>query len=211
MERKKLAVLLIVVISGGVFSVFLVNQLFFSFNPGDRYEWQTLDYMNVPFTNKSYINSWNEGYSETASAPWGFAHNGLDFFFNDSAPVIAMTPGQVQAIEFREFDEPVNKYHIKLHIRFNSEIVLVYGFEPWTNVESEAKVQQNKLSISVGDWVALGDNLAEFVAYEGSAHIHLDFLLNNNQICPKTYFSTEGYNKMMDMIQTFHPTWELCY
>ena len=183
----------------------------FFFNPGDRYQWQTLDYMDVPFTNKTYIHSWNEGYSETDTAPWGFVHNGLDFFFNNSAPVIAMAPGQVWSIDFRDFGGDQNRYHIKLSIRFNREILLTYGFEPWTIVESEARVQEDKLTVNVGDWVNIGDTIAEFVAYHESAHIHWDFEVNGQHVCPQNYFSTDGYNTMMDLIHTYHPTWDMCY
>ena len=214
MNRKRLAIILIIIIivaTGGILSTYLLYQMGFFFDPGERYDWQKLDYMGAPFINKSDLTAWNEGYSESDSCPWGFTHNGLDFFFNDSAPVLAMAPGQVFTIDFVDTGASVNRYHIRINIRFSREIVLNYGFEPWTNNENDARKQLEQLQINVGDWVNIGDKIADFVAYNESAHIHFDIKLNGNQVCPKDYFSDDAYNKTMDLIHFYNPSWEMCY
>ena len=214
MNRKRLAIILIIIIivaTGGILSTYLLYQMGFFFDPGERYDWQKLDYMGAPFINKSDLTAWNEGYSESDSCPWGFTHNGLDFFFNDSAPVLAMAPGQVFTIDFVDTGASVNRYHIRINIRFSREIVLNYGFEPWTNNENDARKQLEQLQINVGDWVNIGDKIADFVAYNESAHIHFDIKLNDNQVCPKDYFSDDAYNKTMDLIHFYNPSWEMCY
>ena len=210
--RKKLIIIIVIIIAiGGVFSIYLLNRAGFFFNPGDRYDWATLDYMGAPFTNQSYIHAWNEGYSESNNCPWNFTHNGLDYFFNNSAPVLAMAPGQVWSLDFVDTGAVENKYHVRLDIRFNSEIVLHYGFEPWTNVEADARKQLDDLPIKVGDWVKIGDKIADFIAYHESAHIHFDVELNGVQVCPKDYFSEAAYNVSMDLIHFYNPTWDMCY
>ncbi|TES96087.1 MAG: hypothetical protein E3J90_08695 [Promethearchaeota archaeon] len=214
MNRKRLAFIIIIVIivaTGGIISTYLLYQIGFFFNPGNRYDWQNLDYMETPFINKSYINAWNEGYSESDNCPWGFTHNGLDFFFNHSAPVLAMAPGQVWSIDFVDTGAAENKYHIRISIRFSREIELRYGFEPWTNNENDARKQLEQLQIKVGDWVNNGDKIADFVAYNESAHIHFDIDLNGNQVCPKDYFSDDAYNKTMDLIHFYNSSWGMCY
>ena len=35
--------------------------------------------------------------------------------------------------------------------------------------------------------------------------------LNGNQVCPKDYFSDDAYNKTMDLIHFYNPSWEMCY
>jgi hypothetical protein len=214
MNRKRLAFIIIIVIivaTGGIITTYLLFQIGFFFNPGNRYDWQNLDYMGTPFINKSYITAWNEGYSESDDCPWGFSHKGLDFFFNDSAPVLAMAPGQVWSIDFVDTGAVENKYHIRIGIRFSREIELRYGFEPWTNNENDARKQLEQLQINVGDWVDIGDKIADFVAYNESAHIHFDIVLKGNQVCPKDYFSVDAYNKTMDLIHFYNPSWEMCY
>jgi len=123
-----------------------------------------------------------------------------------------MAPGQVWSINFVDTGADENRYHIGIDIRFNREIVLNYGFEPWTNNENDARKQLEQFQINVGDWVNIGDKIANFVAYEeGGAHIHFNIDLNGNPVCPKDYFSDDDYNKTMDLIHSYNPTWELCY
>jgi len=61
MNKKKLAIIIIIIIiivaAGGIISTYLLYQMGFFFNPGNKYDWQNLDYMEVPFINKSYINA----------------------------------------------------------------------------------------------------------------------------------------------------------
>ena len=73
MNRKKLAIIIIIVAVGGIISTYLLYQTGFFFNPGERYDWQNLDYMEAPFINKSNLTAWNEGYSESDNCPWGFS------------------------------------------------------------------------------------------------------------------------------------------
>ena len=122
-----------------------------------------------------------------------------------------MAPGQVWDVDFVDTGDTVNKYHIRINIRFNKDIILHYGFEPWTNEENKARQQLDDLHIKVGDWVTIGEPIASFVAFQESAHIHFDVELGGVQVCPKNYFSESGYNKSMDLIHNFHSTWEMCY
>lgn len=211
MEKRTKVILIIFIILGSGISIFILSRLGFFFTSGGRYDDSKLDYMSVPWKNMSDINSWNEGYSESDDCPWGFEHNGLDFFFNDSVPVIAMAPGLVESIEFVDTEADENRYHIRVNIRFNREVVLGYGFEPWTGDKEKAEKQLDDLEIQEGDWVKKGEKIADFVAYDDSAHIHFGLNLNNEAVCPKDYFSEEGYEEMMDLIHKYHPDWKLCY
>ena len=92
------------------------------------------------FFFKDFKIAFNEGYSESASCPWGFEHNGLDYFFNNGSNVIAAAPGQIWEIENHE-GEGNNKYHVRIWIRFNKSTVLGYNFEPWTTKEADRNKQ----------------------------------------------------------------------
>ena len=80
MKRKILVIIIIILVIGGILSFYLLNKAGIFFNPGNRYDWENLVYMDVPFTNQTFIHAWNEGYSESDSCPWGFTHNGLVYF-----------------------------------------------------------------------------------------------------------------------------------
>jgi len=211
--KKKFIILLIfsIIIVLGLSGViyFLYNGGFF-FNPGDRYEWSKLDYMDIIYENRSDIRTCPLGYSETEDCPWDFIHNGLDFAFRNETNVIAAAPGQVQEIEKHDYEGP-NKYHVRIWIRFNRQIRLGYNFEPWTDKESEREKQIEMFQVEIGDWVYQGQVIAKFLECNEYAHIHFDVIENHNRYCSSKYFSTEGYVEIMELIQSYYPTRQLCY
>ncbi|MFX0059946.1 MAG: hypothetical protein ACFE8J_16745 [Candidatus Heimdallarchaeota archaeon] len=210
MKKVYLIILIVFIVGVGIFITFMLYRAGFFFNPGNRYDSSNLNYMGVLFVNESDINAFNEGYSESDVCPWNFTHQGLDFFFNNNSNVIAATPGQVWAIQEHQ-SEGENKYHVRIWIRFNRTIELGYNFEPWTILESNRDKQISMFKVKVGDWVQKGDIIADFLSCNESAHIHFDVVENGKYYCPSKYFSTEGYTQMMNLIQSYHPTWELCY
>ncbi|TXT65097.1 MAG: hypothetical protein BAJALOKI3v1_130001 [Promethearchaeota archaeon] len=90
-------------------------------------------------------------------------------------------------------------------IRFNDTVRLGYNFEPWSTDESDREKQKDMFKVEVGDWVDKGEVIAEFLECNISAHIHFDVVENGNWYCPKQYFSTTGYNEIMDLIEYYHP------
>lgn len=210
MKKALIIILLIVIVIVGLFSTYLLYKVGFFFSAEGRYDDTNLNYMNVLFENKSDINAFNEGYSESVSCPWGFEHNGLDYFFNNGSNVIAAAPGQVWEIENHD-GEGNNKYHVRIWIRFNKSTVLGYNFEPWTTKEADRNKQIDMFKVKVGDWVQEGDVIAKFLQCNESAHIHFDIIESENRYCPKKYFSPDGYNLIMELIHVYHPIWELCY
>ena len=210
---KKKVILVIVLSCFIIISVFTIYFLYKTgsfFTSEGRYDDSNLTSMGVIFENPSDINAFNEGYSTSSACPWGFEHNGIDFFFNNNSNVIAAAPGQVWEIS-NYIGEGENKYHVKLNIRFSNSIMLCYGFEPWTDDEVNRDLQRSMLQVSVGDWVQKGDVIAQFLNCNESAHIHFDVIENNQRYCPTKYYSPDGYTTMMDLIHSYHPTWELCY
>ncbi len=212
MARKNVILTLVFffLIVVGSFILYGINRIDIFFDPGDRYYSEKLNYMGVPFKNTSDIRAFNEGYSENNDCPWGFEHRGIDFFFENKSDVLAMAPGLVTEIERHE-ENPPNIYHVRIWVRFNRSVVLGYNFEPWTTIEENREKQISFFNVSVGDWIQKGDVIAKFLQFGDGAHIHFDILENNNYHCPKKYFSTEGYNQMMELIHYFHPDWDLCY
>ncbi len=210
--RKKgiVAVIVIILVAGGVFYYQHKNEI--GFDPEDRYESGRLDYMGVIYENRSDIIAFNEGYSESDNCPWGFVHNGIDFFFRNGSSVIAAAPGRVESIEVRDNGPSVtNRFYIALVIRFNASVIVLYNFEPWTQNSTEKDQQLSLLNVEVGDWVGIGDEIAVFVKAGSGAHIHFGVGSNNQWHCPKQFYSDEAYTELMTMIHSFHPDWDLCY
>ena len=214
MRKGILVTIIIIVLLGAGFGV---TYLYFSwdkitFDSEGRYDSSNLNYMDVIYENRSDIYAFNEGYSESDACPWGFEHNGIDYFLLNDTKVLAAAPGQVQRIEWRDYGEGVeNRYHISMSIRFNNSVEVNYNFEPWTQNGEDKDKQLRMFKVQEGDWVELGQEIARFLYVVESAHIHFDVVENNERSCPRKYFSQEGYDELIAMIKSFNPGWELCY
>jgi len=209
---KVFLIILIIAIAGlGATSLYFYWGIV-TFNAGDRYPSDHLNYMDVIYENRSDIYAFNEGYSDTDSCPWGFKHQGIDYFFLNNSKVLAATPGKIERIEWKDYGETVeNRYHARIWIRFNRSVVIGYNFEPWTQNESDKDKQLAMFKVQIGDWVEQGQEIARFLYISEGAHIHFDVMEKSETSCPKKYFSTEGYTELMEMIHSFHPDWDLCY
>ncbi len=180
------------------------------FDNEGRYDSTNLNYMGVIYTNRSDILNWNGGYSESTSCPWGAVHNGLDFAFKNRSMVQAAAPGLVEEISWTDTGPADNIYMIHVSIRFNETIQIGYVFEPWTTNSSVVDRQIAMLDIEVGDWVAKGDTLGEFLQVGGGAHIHFA-VYDGEATCPRPFFSDDSYTEIMELVHTYQPGWNLCY
>ncbi|MHA1684218.1 MAG: M23 family metallopeptidase [Promethearchaeota archaeon] len=200
----------ILIASAATLLVIFKDNLFFS--AGGRYDDSKLDYMDVIYANQSDIYAFNEGYSETDACPWGFVHNGIDYFFNNDSAVIAAAPGKVTGIVSRDYGASVeNRYHARIIIRFNKSTEIVYNFEMWTNNSADLDHQLALFNVTLGQWVEKGQRIATFLNINSGAHIHFGVEEHYGESCPQKYFSTDGYTEIMSLIHSYHPTWDLCY
>ncbi|MCK5265235.1 MAG: hypothetical protein KAR03_06470 [Candidatus Thorarchaeota archaeon] len=180
-----------------------------TFDNEGRYDSTVLNNMGVIYSNKSDIAMWNDGYSESDSCPWGFIHNGLDYFFFNNSDVIAAGPGLVENIELG-YVANGTVYKVAVHIRFNSTLTIEYGFEGFSTDVAVRAQQAAMIDVEIGDWVAKGDQIGRFNRPTEYDHVHFSVYLND-AICPRLVMGEDDYNEIMSLIQSFHPTWELCY
>lgn len=179
------------------------------FDNEGRYDSSNLNYMGVIYSNRSDILNWNGGYSESTNCPWGRVHNGLDFAFRNDTDVIAAAPGIVEAIEL-SFLVNGTVYKVAVLIRFNSSLMIEYGFEGFSE-DVEVRAQQvAMLDIEEGDWVAKGDVIGQFLQGGGGDHIHFGIYVGE-ATCPVPFFSPDAYAELMELVHSFQPTWNLCY
>jgi len=218
MQKRTSAIVMVVlvIITGIVFSLHFGNN---SHEPEDeadlfdnegRYDSSNLNYMGVIYSNQSDILNWNGGYSESTDCPWGVIHNGLDFAFRNDSTVVFAAPGLVEELHWTDTGPAGNIYAIHVSVRFNESIQVNYVFEPWTTNSTDVDRQISMLDVEIGDWIALGDTLGQFLAVGSSAHIHFA-VYNGEATCPRPFFSDAAYIEMMELVHTYHPDWELCY
>jgi murein DD-endopeptidase MepM/ murein hydrolase activator NlpD len=168
--------------------------------------------MGVIYANRSDMYGYFEGYSETADCPWGFVHNGIDYFFYNNSPVIAAAPGYVEDVSWRENpNTTLNMYNIYVAIRFNATILVRYTFEPFTHVVGDQDKQLSMLTVQEGDWVQKGDVIGRFLHVEDAAHVHFGVTSGNDWLDPEPFFGVSDHTEILGLIGTYHPGWNLSY
>jgi len=213
MNRKICVVLIILILVSGIGALFLLGSHEPDddvFDNGGRYDSTILNNMGVIYTDQSNITYFNDGYSESDSCPWGFVHNGIDYFFHNDSIVIAAAPGVVQSIELA-YLEGTDYYKVGVQIRFNESVWIEYGFEGLANDTSNRAQQATMLGVEVGEWVSKGYEIGRFLRVGEYDHVHFGVYLNDEAICPRRVMGEADYNEIMSLIHSFHPTWELCY
>ncbi|RDE17783.1 MAG: hypothetical protein C4K49_01035 [Candidatus Thorarchaeota archaeon] len=214
MRRKLLVVFVVLVLAVGVGIAFFARDSLLpsTFDPGDRYASDRLDYMGVIYANRSDMYDWRGGYSETTDCPWGRIHNGIDFFFYNDSEVIAAAPGYIEDVSWRENpDTTLNMYNIYVAIRFNATITLRYTFEPFTHIVGDQDRQLSMLTVQEGNWVQKGDMIGRFLAVEDSSHVHFGVVCGNEWIDPKPFYGPSDLAEILEFIHTYQPTWDLSY
>lgn len=179
------------------------------FDNEGRYDSTGLNNMGVIYNNQSDIAMWNDGYSESNSCPWGFIHNGLDYFFLNNSDVIAAAPGLVEDIELG-YVANGTVYKVAVHIRFNSTLTIEYGFEGFSTDVAVRAQQAAMIDVEIGDWVAKGNQIGKFLRPTEYDHVHFSVYVNDG-ICPRLVMGEDDFNEIMSLVHNFHPTWDLCY
>lgn len=152
-----------------------------------------------------------EAYSTDASAPWGFAHNGIDFM-TDSArePVIASANGTITRVDIKRFP-PRNNWQINIALRVTDRYTIGYAIEPMRSDDATGQSQQALIMVSAGQTVLAGDVLGELIGGENGAHIHWG--INDERIgqavCPAPFLSDTQQRELLARIPS-NPD-RLCY
>ena len=217
MSRKKsrairVAIIVGVIVAGGFMIVTIPQLLGYDliFNNGGRYDASILNTMGVIYQDRENITTFNEGYSESSTCPWGFVHNGIDYFFANGSNVLAAAPGQVKELSWRDNGAGVaNRFFIRVNIQFNATVLLGYNFEPWTNFTADKDHQLALIDVAQGDWVVKGQIIGKFLSVS-QGHIHFDVIEKNERHCPSQYFGSSDLAEITGMIHDFH-SWDLCY
>lgn len=167
--------------------------------------------MITPYKNSSDMASINEAFSSTASAPWGFAHDGIDFFPNGNLkPFQAVSSGVVEVVQLMQ-NNITSNWQVNVRIRYNSTYYVEYSFEPFSTVQSDGNTQLANILISVGQNVAQGDIIGNLYTVGSAAHVHFGLYKNGAAICPEPYFTPEARTSILNLLYVVWPGANMCY
>lgn len=174
-------------------------------------EYTPLNYVNTSFISRDGIHTVQNAYSNTTDCPWGYVHEGFDFYFKHDRRVYVAAPGLVKTISLIDRGSGVNRYALNITIQFNSYISTEYIFEIWSNNINDYNTQLSKIYITEGEWIMLGWGIGDFQQFHPSGHVQFSIIENGDRFPLDKYYSPAAYDQMMKLINVYHNWSYLCY
>jgi hypothetical protein len=167
--------------------------------------------MITPYQNISEMSVINEAYSESSSCPWGFIHQGIDFFpVSDLATFRAVSNGTIERID-RFYNTGNGYWQVNLDLRINSVYRVGYAFEPMSSNSADADTQMSNILVTQGQTVTQGQALGRLLVRGGGTHVHFGLYKGNNPICPESYFTEDARNSILLILHRTYPGANICY
>lgn len=167
--------------------------------------------MITPYKNSFDMSSINEAFSSTASAPWGFVHDGIDFSPNGNLkPFQAVSSGVVEVVMLMQNNISSN-WQVNVRIKYNSTYSVEYAFEPFSAAQSDGNTQLANILVSVGQNVAQGDVIGNLYTVGSGAHVHFGLYKSGAAICPEPYFTPEARTSILNLLYVVWPNANMCY
>ena len=167
--------------------------------------------LTTPYVNASDIASINEAFSSSATAPWGFEHNGIDFSPSGSLkPFQTVSSGVVEEVRLWQNNISSN-WQVNIRIKFNSTYSVEYAFEPFSTVQSDGQTQRDNILVSVGEILSQARIIGNLYTAGSGAHVHFGLIKNGVAVCPEPYFSAAARDSILNLIHKDHPAWNMCY
>lgn len=185
----------------------------------------------TPYVSELDMASINEAFSaDGSSSPWGFAHDGIDFFpAGDFKPFRAACSGTVSSVQLRR-NERTSNWQVDILIECspyvpNNEgyfqpLTANYSFEPMSTVQAFGQTQLDNIIVAGGRTVAQGELIGYLHAAGAGAHVHFGLIpfaslvasgVPSIQICPEPHFSAQARNSILNLLHATWPGAGLCY
>jgi murein DD-endopeptidase MepM/ murein hydrolase activator NlpD len=167
--------------------------------------------MITPFKDISDMSAVNDGFSSTAEAPWGFVHNGIDFFPDGNLkPFQAVSSGRVEDVKLWQNDKTLN-WQVNIRIKYNNTFSVEYAFEPMSQNESDGQTQLENIYVTSGQNLSQGEIIGKLFVVADAAHVHFGLYKDGNAICPEPYFTPEAREAILTLLHNVFPGANMCY
>ena len=187
----------------------------------------------TPYANELDMASVNEAFSSAGStSPWGFAHDGIDFFPSGNLkPFRAACSGVVDPAQLRQ-NNVTSNWQVNLLIKCNpyvpdpnlggyfSPIAVEYIFEPMSTVQTVGQTQLNNITVANGQAVSQGDVIGYLLTAGAGAHVHFGVIPFGAMLangvpripsCPEPHFSNIAAAYVLTLLRVVWPGAAMCY
>ncbi|NHJ05501.1 MAG: hypothetical protein EAX90_11805 [Candidatus Heimdallarchaeota archaeon] len=180
-----ISISLIVIVGGFLGIAKLLNYI--KYNKPDEIEPEAdPPILEFIFENTSLISKL-EGYGYLGNS----FHNGIDFFINATAKIIApcnMTVTEVVLVYLENADH----WAVRTSYTINKDYYMIIGFESFARNETFGNIQLDSIIIELDQEIIQGQLIGELLIHEPSAHIHFGLYKGVDAVCPYQYFSAEA-------------------
>lgn len=168
--------------------------------------------MITPYVQESDIDCINEAYSESSSCPWGFEHNGVDFFPVTNF-VWFQAPAAAEVREVKLWQNPGNNYwQVNVDLKCNDRYSISMGFEPMSGDQADGQIQLTNIVVTVGQQLTQSQPVGRLYLKGGGTHVHFGLYSNDTAVCPESFFTSNARASIMTIL---HKTWPtdtaMCY
>lgn len=169
--------------------------------------------MKAPFKKRGDMSEIREAFSSPQGAgesPWGFNHDGIDFFTKeDMAPFVAVFPGRVAFVQ--TIDQPPGSA-VNVLIEFDNVFSAEYGFEPQSLGNAPLQTQLGFIRVAAGDQVKRGQIVGYLHRPNEDSHVHFGLHENFIQICPEPFFKKNAVRQIMKILRkSWGKDVQMCY
>ncbi len=134
------------------------------------------------FSNVSYIR----GYGQVEPIAY---HNGIDFDFNDTAPIVAPCNAYVSYIQPNWYYEVSHAYQTNIHLRLNAQWLIEILFESFAPNATAGGYQFGNVSVSVGDYVTTNQSIGTLLHHADLSVLHISVRSYDVFECPYRFFN----------------------
>ncbi len=187
----------------------------------------------TPYVNESDMALVSEAFSSDGSvSPWGFVHDGIDFFPKGNLkPFRAACSGVVDSVQLLQ-NNVTSNWQVNLTIECNPYVLdpnmggyfpplaVEYIFEPRSAVQTDGQAQLSNIIVTTGRAVSQGDVIGSLYTAGEGAHVHFGTIpfgsmlargLPNIPSCPEPHFSSEAKTSIMNLLHVVWPGANMCY
>ena len=164
-----------------------------------------------PFVSAQDVGDIREAFSASSNAPWGFAHDGVDFFpAADLMPVQAAAAGRVEFVN-QMANNVTGNWQVNVRVRYDATDAVEYVFEPFSRSEEAAQAQRSQIAVQSGQQLSARQLVGRIVIRGEGAHLHFGIAHGAGFVCPEPFFTPDARTAVLAVLRTRHPGWNLCY
>ncbi len=162
-----------------------------------------------PFENISNLGPIRAAYSVTPDCPWGFVHDGIDFYPTvDLKPVVAVASGTVSGVQL--YNAGTN-WAVDVGIRHQENLLSGYTFMTMSGSESYGSSQLASIVVTANQAVVQGEIIGYLNTPSTNSHVHFSLIANGNTTCPASYFNSNAVTSVLYLLDLQWPGAAMCY